>query len=531
MRHSHAREFAIPVTATTPHEPGARLFGHPRGLYYCFFTELWERFSFYGMKALLFFYITKYHGFDDTRGYLLIGTYGGLAYALPVAGGLVADRLLGMRKAVVAGGALLCLGHFGMAWEGEAARMVDGVMVRDAIALQVFHLSLALIAVGVGLLKPNISTIVGRLYAQDDPRREAGFTIFYLGINVGAFASSLVCGWLGETWGWGWGFGAAGVGMLVGLLAFVSGRRHLEGHAEPPDPARLRAPWRLGLSHRTWFRLGTFAAVLVVWALLQVDLPFSDDDGMTATELVALVLAAVLLAWLVPVIRRECTPVERDRMMVLTVLTATSAIFWTLYEQSYGTWNAFSDRVMHREAFGVEWTASQLTALGSFFIFVLSPVFAWLWPRLDAHGRNPSTPAKFGGALALAGAATLVLGFAAHDPDAGGLAGLWSLVVAYFVIEIGEMLISPIGLSAVTTLSVPRVVSLMMGVWFLASAFGETLAGRLGTMAAMPPETPPAAALEIYATLFDRLGWFGLGSGALLLWLAPRLARRMHGIR
>ncbi|MBC8067669.1 MAG: MFS transporter [Deltaproteobacteria bacterium] len=505
------------------------LFGHPKGLYYCFFTELWERFSFYGMKALLFFYVTKYHRFDDGAGYLLLGTYGGLAYALPVVGGMLADRWLGMRKAVVLGGMLLCLGHFGMAYEGHAATVVDGVIVRDTFALQVFYLSLALIIVGVGFLKPNISTIVGRLYPEDDPRRDAGFTIFYMGINVGAFASSLVCGWLGETWGWGWGFGAAGVGMLVGLAGFLAGRRHLHGHAEPPDPAALRERWKLGLSREHWIGIGALAMVLVAWRVLQLELAIFADKSVTATEVVAIAMGVALVIWFVLFVRR-CTRVERDQMLVLVALTATSVVFWALYEQTYGSWNAFSDRTMNREALGTTWTAAQLLSLGALYIFLLSPLFAWLWPWLAARGRHPSTPTKFACSLVLAGAAMAILAWAAEHPGDDGLAGLWSLVLAYFVLELGEMMLSPIGLAAVTTLSVPRVVSLMMGVWFLASAFGEILAGRLGSMAAMPEGTSTEVALATFAELFRLLTWIGLGCGLAFLLLGPALRRRMHGV-
>ena len=501
--------------------PRRELLGHPVGLYFCFSTELWERFSFYGMKALLFFYVTKYHRFDDDAGYLLLGTYGGLCYALPVIGGLLADRYLGMRKAVVLGGVLLCLGHFGMAYEGNAG---------DALALQVFYLSLALIVVGVGFLKPNISTIVGRLYDDDDPRRDAGFTIFYMGINVGAFASSVVCGWLGETWGWGWGFGAAGVGMLVGLAGFLIGQRHLHGHAEPPDPALLRARLWLGISRETWIVIAAIAMVLLSWRVLQLRLSFFSEGSLTATELVALAMTIALAVWLSGFLRRECSKVQRDQMLVLVVLTATSVIFWALYEQTYGSWNAFCDRAMDRVALGTEWTAAQLTGLGALYIFVLSPVFAWAWPRLATRGRNPSTPAKFGWALVLAGLSTAVLAWAAQHPGADGLAGLWSLVLAYFVLELGEMLLSPIGLAAVTTLSVPRVVSLMMGTWFLASAFGEILAGRFGTIAAMPEDTSVATALVTFADLFWLLTWIGLASGIVVLALAGPLRRRMHGV-
>jgi len=241
------------------------LFGHPKGLFVCFTTELWERFSFYGMKYLLLLYLTKYHLFTDSAGYDVLGAYAGLVYALPLIGGLLADRYLGMRKAVVFGGILLALGHATMAVEGTQAQLytagtilenaitlsngtqiaagtelIENILIQDKGALNVFFLALALITLGVGFLKPNISAIVGRLYTIEDPRRDAGYTIYYMGINIGSFAATLLCGWLGETYGWRYGFGAAGIGMVFGLCSFLYGQKFLYGHADPADPERLK---------------------------------------------------------------------------------------------------------------------------------------------------------------------------------------------------------------------------------------------------------------------------------------------------
>ena len=485
---------------------------HPRGLVVCFLTEMWERFSFYGMKALLFFYVTKHHLFSDAEAYLLLGTYGGLAYALPVLGGLVADRWLGTRFAVVLGGLLLAAGHAAMSWEGAAASLSADGRVQDQAALQVFYLALALIVTGVGLLKPAISTLVGQLYAADDPRRDAGFTWFYMGINLGAFSAALLCGWLGESWGWSWGFGLAGAGMLVGVITFVAGRRHFGQHGAPPRP--LTGAMR-GLSV-----MAALVVAVLVWRLLQARWAVLDRLSLTATEAVALVAATVLLIWWTRFVMRSCNPVERGRMIRLMVLIAVSTLFWGLYEQSYGSWNAFTDRVVDRSALGIDWRASQLTALGAFFIFLLAPFFAWLWPTLDRQGRNPSELHKFALALGCAGLAMGVLALAAQIPLADGRVTVWALVAAYAVLTIGEMLLSPIGLAAVTRLSVPTVAGLMMGVWFLASAFGEMLAGRLGTLAAVDPGTPLSldALRRHYAEVFA--GFMALGGlSGLLLWV------------
>lgn len=504
----------------------ADLFGHPKGLYVCFFTEMWERFSFYGMKVLLLLYLTKYHLFTDADGYDLLGAYAGLVYAMPVLGGLIADRYLGMRKSVVLGGVLLCLGHLGMAFEGEQARAVDGVVVQDALALNVFYFSLALIVMGVGFLKPNISTIVGRLYADGDPRRDSGFTLFYMGINLGAFLSALICGWLGETHGWNYGFGAAGIGMLIGLAVFLSGQKHLQGQAEPRDAALLRQKILGGISREWAIYLAVFAGVIVVWGLIR--LPSAVHWSMHGT---ALALSAGL-GWFM---WTHCTRVQTQQMLVLIALILFSLVFWALYEQTYGSWILYSDRVMNRQALGVEWTASQLASLGAFFIFVLSPIFAWLWPRLDRAGLNPSTPAKFGLGIVFAGLAFAVLAASAMTPQANGLAALWWFVLAYVLLEIGELLLSPIGLSAVTSLSVPRVVSLMMGAWFLASAYSEVIAAWLGKLSAVELDAAGgfdiAEALQRYADLFANLAWVGLGFGLFVLLLAPLLKRGMHGVR
>ncbi|MEQ8802451.1 MAG: oligopeptide:H+ symporter, partial [Haliea sp.] len=259
------------MTTSSTIDPAAdtAFFGHPRGLYVCFATELWERFSFYGMKYLLLLYLTKYHLFSDANGLEVLGGYAALVYAMPVIGGLLADRYLGMRKSVIFGGLLLVLGHLGMAFEGEQARLVAASVVRDERALQVFYFSLALIVVGVGFLKPNISTIVGRLYAVDDPRRDAGFTIFYMGINLGALLATLLCGYLGVNYGWGYGFGAAGIGMLVGLASFLYGQKHLQGLAEPKQPQRLRERSRLGVSKELTIYLAGIAGVFAAWQMLQ----------------------------------------------------------------------------------------------------------------------------------------------------------------------------------------------------------------------------------------------------------------------
>ena len=500
-------------------------FGHPKGLLICFSTELWERFSFYGMKYLLVLYLTKYHLFTDSEGLEVLGGYAALVYAMPVIGGLLADRYLGMRKSVIFGGILLVLGHLGMAVEGEQARQVGDTVVRDESALQVFYASLALIVIGVGFLKPNISTLVGRLYSADDPRRDSGFTIFYMGINLGSFTATLLCGYLGETLGWAWGFGAAGVGMLLGLITFSYGQRYLRGLAEPPEDGGLRERTAIGLNREWSIYLGALLGVAVVWQMLQ----FHGAVGWILYSLSAVLLAG--LAWFITV---RCTPVERGRMIALIVLTVSSVVFWALFEQSPASMTLFADRVMNREIFGVTLTASQYGSMNALSIFIFAPVFAWLWTAAARRGLEPSTPVKFALGIALAGLGFGALVLGAQMPDSNGLVlGYW-MVAAYVLHTWGELCLSPVGLSAVTKLAVPRVVGVMMGAWFLATAYSEFIAAQLSKLAAVDTSggavTDTATALAAYNALFSILLWTGLGVGLLVLLLSPLLRRLMHGV-
>ena len=512
-------------TPALQHPADSGFFGHPRGLYICFATELWERFSFYGMKFLLLLYLTKYHLFSDSTGLEVLGSYTALVYAMPVIGGLLADRYLGMRKAVVFGGVLLALGHLGMALEGEQARRVGDEVVRDENALQVFYFSLALIVIGVGFLKPNISTIVGQLYAPDDSRRDAGFTIFYMGINIGAFLATLLCGYLGETFGWRYGFGLAGIGMVIGLVTFLRGQKYLRGLAEPRIPSLLKQKSPIGLNKEWTIYLCGLLAVFAAWRMLQ----FHGGVGVALNLLATAVLVG--LGWF---ILYRCSPVERNRMLVLVILTLSTVVFWALFEQASASMTLFADRVMDRTILGFTLVASQFGSLNALFIFLFAPIFAWLWTFLGHRGLEPSTPVKFALGIAQAGLGFGVLVFGAATPnDAGLVAGYW-LVLAYLLHTTGELCLSPVGLSAVTKLAVPSVVGVMMGSWFLATAYSEFVAAQLAKLAAI--ETVDGAvtnigeALGSYTELFSGLLFTGLGAGLLLLALSPVLKRMMHGI-
>ena len=553
--------------------------GHPKGLFVCFFTEMWERFSFYGMKALLALYLIKHHFFSDTESLALIGTYGGLVYAMPLLGGLLADRYLGMRKAVVLGGVLLCLGHAGMSFEGHQATTVAGVVHRDTFALAVFYLSLALIITGVGFLKPNISTMVGKLYPDNDPRRDAGFTLFVAGVNLGAIFASLICGYLGETYGWGYGFGAAGIGMFAGLLVFLSGQKHLLGHAEPPDAAKLKTRVFGPLTLEWAIYLGALLLLPALWALMQA-----------GHAVLGLQLGGTLV-WLGWYVAFRCTPEQRGQMLACVFFIAICLLFYALYEQTYGSWVLFTDRMLGKDLFPsvviraghpVPWsvlplllspfvialalrlkqprqssllvaglavmmfifvlrdcvvlpqTAGSLTYLGSVFIVLLSPLFAWLWPALARRGLNPSKPLKSAFGMACAGLAFVPLALGNASVAGGQLGSVWWLVLAYLVLEVGEICLYPIGLSAITSLSVPSVAGVMMGAWWLGTSFSEQMAAIFGSFAALDLKPGEQVNLVVaaakYGALFHHMIWLGLSSAVLALLFLPLMKRWMHGV-
>jgi len=605
--------------------------GHPKGLYVCFATELWERFSFYGMKYLLLLYLTKYHLFSDGAGLDVLGAYAGLVYALPVIGGLLADRYLGMRKAVVFGGILLSLGHMLMAVEGHQAvtyvagtvlasdlTLADGTLLaagttisetitfRDTAALNVFYFALALIVAGVGFLKPNISTIVGKLYSKNDPRRDSGFTIFYMGINVGSFAATMLCGWLGLTYGWKYGFGLAGIGMIIGLVTFLWGQKFLYGHADPGNPAVLREKV-LGFLDREWaIYLAGILSLGVIWFLVQ------HEPVVHTMQYIMLVVAG---AGLITYAFMKGTKDDAQRMIVLMVLILFTIVFWALFEQSAGSMTLFADRVTDQnfvdvqlasgdtfkfyllgglllvgtlwsclrmakrvrghdhsraeynflytaiglfgaffgliatwailkgqhlsgitgtEHFTLGLNATQIGSLNAMFIMLLAIPFAAMWVWLDKKNLEPNTPVKFALGIMQAGLGFGVLVLGAQFPDAAGKVALIWLVLAYMLHTTGELFLSPVGLSAVTKLSMGQVVGVSMGTWFLATALSETVAMRIGKMAALETDAGEVAdvgaALATYTELFSFLMWFGLGAGVVLLLLSPLLKKGMHGV-
>lgn len=494
--------------------------GHPVGLYVLFFTEMWERFSFYGMKALLIFYLVKYHLFSDDNGNLIVGSYAALVYALPVLGGYLADKYLGFRKAVTFGAILLVLGHAGMAYEGEAAKQVGDTIVRDDGALQVFYFSLSLIILGVGFLKANISSIVGELYAQGDKRRDSGFTIFYMGINLGSAIATFVCGYLGENYGWGAGFGAAGIGMLLGLITFIGGKKYFNGKGEPSEPEKLKSSVFMGINREWLIYIISILSLVIIWQMVQ---------RHSVVEILLMVAGAVSLIYIIyQAIRSE--RIIRDRLIALTILILFSVFFWALFEQAYTSLNLFADRALDRTWGDDQIPTAWFLSLNALFIIIFAPVFAWIWVKLGKY--NPNAAFKFGMALVLVGLGFGALVMGTGLSGVGKVSMVW-LVLAYLFHTWGELCLSPVGLSYVTKLSPAKIVGFMMGVWFLATAGSEYIASLLANFASLGNGGESAnieLAKQSYSNLFESLFYIGIIVGGVLLIASPLIKKMMHGV-
>ena len=481
--------------------------GHPKGLFVCFATEMWERFSYYGMRALLILYLTKHWEFTDATSYLIYGAYTSLVYIMPVFGGMLADQILGSKKAVTYGAILLVFGHLGMTVESNE---------------QIFYLSLALIVSGVGFLKPNISTMVGALYEEGDPRRDSGFTIFYMGINIGAFTATLLCGYLGEQVGWAYGFGAAGIGMLFGLIIFLWGQKYLEGLAEPPSNKYLQK--MNGISYESWAYISGIFMVLVTWFLVQ--------NSQLVGQLLGGFGAIFIGAWLLYALFR-CAPDERDRLIVVGILILFSLIFWALFEQAGSSLNILTDRGVNRVIFGWEVPASMFQSLNAGFIFTIAPLFAMLWIALAKRNMEPSTPIKFSIGIILVGLGFLALVYGMGSSE-GLQTGVFWIILIYLLHTLGELCLSPVGLSSVTKLSPQRIVGFMMGMWFFASAAGNYVAGLIARATASDSSGVSNDVFDLtqkqsFMDVYTDVGLMAIGCGIFLAILTPILKKLMHG--
>ncbi|MCA1799454.1 MAG: M2 family metallopeptidase [Xanthomonadaceae bacterium] len=479
--------------------------GHPRGLYTLFFTEMWERFSYYGMRAILILFLAGAVeggglGIDIPTAGAIYGLYTASVYLLALPGGWIADRLLGQQQTVFYGGIVIAAGHFTMALPYT----------------ETIFIGLTLIAVGTGLLKPNISAIVGDLYPNDTgARRDAGFSIFYMGINLGAFLGPLVCGWLGEGYNWHWGFGAAGVGMVLGLIQYKITQHHLGDAGKFPTPfsddPRVDGEKRRRATLIAW--AGTAALVLLVAGGLTGVLSFNPVAIAANAGISIVVLAGLYFAWLF--MRGGLTHIEKQRIGVIVVLFIGAAMFWSGFEQAGSSLNLFAERHTDRMMFGWEMPASWLQSVNALFIITLAPFFAWFWVFLARRNLNPSIPAKFALGLIQLGIGFGVMAVAATFAVQGDMVLPTWLVLTYLLHTTGELCLSPVGLSAITKLSPRRYVGQMMGVWFIAAALGNLMAGLIAGR--FDPES-----LEQMPGLFSMVLMSTAGLGVVfLLFLRP----------
>ena len=474
----------------------------PKGLFLLFFVEMWERFSYYGMRALLVLYMVKYLMFSTEKSGQIYGWYTGMVYFTPLLGGYIADRYLGQRKSIIVGGTLMALGHFAMAFP----------------PLPFFFSALILLILGNGFFKPNISTVVGTLYEENDPRRDAGFTIFYMGINLGAFFSPLVCGTLGEKIGWHYGFGAAGVGMVLGLVMYLWGQKALLGDKgmKPANPSdKLYVPFVL---------VGIVLVFLVASAF-----QFSGYDikGMIPNWVysTAATLAAIGLAYAyASKPKSTLTTVEKQRVAVIFIMVFFSIFFWSAFEQAGSSLTLFADRETNRviSLFGWSWEmpASYFQSINPLLIFIFAPFFSKIWVSMGEAGKEPSSPLKFVMGLALLAIGFVVMIFAAEMYKQSGPVSVMWLIGAYFFHTLGELCLSPVGLSLVTKLAPAQFGSLMMGVWFLSSV----AAGFVGGFFAGNYDTVSHTTFYMIPTAT------GLGAAALLLLMTPKIRKWMHGV-
>lgn len=470
-------------------------FGHPRGLSTLFFTEMWERFSYYGMRAFLIFYMTAPLtsgglGLSTATGAAIYGTYTAMVYLLSVPGGWIADRVLGQQRSVLYGGIGIALGHFSLAVPSTGF----------------FYLGLVLIVLGTGLLKPNISVIVGQLYKADDGRRDAGFSIFYMGINLGAFLGPIIAGFLAQDerfrsviagWGlnpndaWHFGFGAAGVGMVFGVLQFVLSGRHLGSAGRDPGGAGSpEAAARYRRQAVLWVGGGlavlATAGVAAATGLVQIEPTLVRDLAGYSLTIITVVFFANLF------MDRSWTPDERSRLWVIFVFFACAAVFWAVFEQAGSTLNLFADRSTRKELAGTTFPASWFQSLNAVFIVIFAPIFAWLWITLGK--RQPSSPTKFALGLVGVGLSFLLLVTPAGSAATGALVSPLWLVAVYLVQTFAELCLSPVGLSSMSKLAPARIQGSMMGVWFLGASVGNFLAGQTATFyEEMPLDTLFAA--------------------------------------
>ncbi len=500
------------------------ILGHPSGLFTLFFTEMWERFSYYGMRAILVLFLissldNEGWGWERKDALLLYAWYTGLVYITPIFGGLLADKFLGYRKAVVIGAFLMTLGH-------------------AAMALEVFYdfylyVGLSFLILGNGFFKPNISTFVGSLYKDGDVRKDSGFTIFYMGINIGGWVAPLLCGWLAATYGWHYGFGLAGFGMLLGLVFFWNGikRQVFGSEGLPPSQEAIDKPL-LGVSQGKMIPILAFLTAPLIAFLLSSYGPFMNGETFLGDQnlvnIIFKAIGAVILFYLAKVLI-DATIEERKKLIVAILITFFMTIFWGFHELSGSVITLFAARNVNLSLMD----AAQTNSLNSMFIIILAIPISLMWAYLAKTKRNPRTPYKFGLGLLFAGLSFYILSISGLQADENGMVPFSYLLVMYFMLSIGELFMSPVGLSKITDLSPKRIVAFMMGIWFLSSAYAFQVVGFISKELAVESDNANVGGLEtltVYTDGFELIAMYSIGAGVLVLIASPFIKRLMGNV-
>ncbi len=494
------------------------LFGHPVGLFYLFFAEMWERFSFYGMRALLTLYMVdvvfEALAERDFATAAVYASYGSLVYASTVIGGQISDKILGMRNSIFLGGILMAIGHFVLAIENDLA----------------FFLALALIIVGNGFFKPNISTFVGTLYPYGDPKKDSGFTIFYMGINIGGWIAPLLCGWLAYAYGWHYGFGLAGIGMLTGLIVFWSGiRKNVFGDRGLPPNEEVMNKKVFGIKQGVLIPILTVLSAPVIAYLLSAYKSLGTEGTFLGDQNIVNIIfkgIAVLILVYLANIMIKATLEERKKLFVAVLITFFMTIFWGFHELSGSVITLFAARNVELSLM----SAAQTNSLNSMFIIILAIPISLMWTYLSKKNLNPRTPYKFGMGLLFAGISFYVLAISVNSADANGLVPFAYLLLMYFLLSIGELFMSPVGLSKITDLSPKRIVAFMMGVWFLSSSFAFQVVGFIGKQLAIESTDKNVGGFEtltVYTDGFELIAKYAVVAGILVLVASPLIKKLM----
>ncbi len=483
---------------------------YPKQLFLLFFTEMWERFSFYGMRALLLAYMVSQLHYDDPKAYAILGSYAALVYTMPMFGGFMADRFIGYQRAVIFGGILMTLGHFILALPNAWS----------------FFYGMAFIICGNGFFKPNISSLVGTLYTVNDPRRDSGFSIFYMGINVGAALGGFLCAYVGTEINWHYGFGLAGIFMVLGLVIFLIGKKSLGNRGLPPNAGILKKPVFAFFKPEHLIYGGTLLVVPLVVAL------FNHYKAMDYIMFSLGILAFIYIIAVGIKLEKEA----KLKLFAALIMIIFSIIFWAVYEQSEGSMNLLAERNSKMVLFGIDLPELSVNNfLPPGFVIILTLIIAPLWPWLNKRGKEPSTPLKFALSFLFISAGFFVFYLGCISNESTGIIPLWPFVFGYLFFVLGELCLSPIGLSMVTKLSPTKMVSLMMGIWFFATAIGEFFAGKIGSLMSVPKnileKNDPILSLPYYADIILKIGITSAVIGGLLLLTVPFLRKWMGDVK